>query len=117
MRIITFIFVILWTLCSCEINTYDAHSVAGNYVHESNFQLGGTRSSSRSDGSSYANSYENSFRDGANAIGVAVAAKYSFQTHQSDNALSTTKVKANTKPTVTTNTEAATQTVTFPPQQ
>ncbi len=123
MRIIAFIFVILWTLCSCEINTYDAHSVAGNYVHESNWQLGGTRSNSRSDGSSYANSYENSFRDGANAVGVAVAGAYGLKTHQSDNNLTglqntnaTSIVNTKTKADAAVQLGAQKPVITTPPQ-
>lgn len=55
-------------LCSCEVNHYDALSATGNRVHEDNYQLGGTRSATRSDGSGYANSYETSFRDGSNTL-------------------------------------------------
>ncbi len=74
-------------LAACEINQYEARSVAGNYVRESNWQLGGARSAARSDGSSYANGYENSFRDGAAAVGIGIGAVQTVKVNSSNNAL------------------------------
>ncbi len=60
-----------WLLCSCELpSTYLATSSSqGNSVMEKRWgQIGGTRSSSRSDGSSEVNNYENSLKDAATAV-------------------------------------------------
>ncbi len=73
-------------LCSCEINHYTAKSVAGNYVHEDNYQLGGTRSNSRSDGSSYANDYQKSFQDGTSAVVTLGAGIVAGQVNKAKNA-------------------------------
>lgn len=71
MRTIRFLSqLIVVILCSCELpSVYVAtSSPTGNSVMEKRWgQLGGTRSSSRSDGSSEVNNYENSFKDGTNA--------------------------------------------------
>jgi len=93
-------------LCSCEFNQYEAHSTtAGNSVKETNMQLGGTRSSSRSDGSSYANNYENSFSDGANAALSAAGLYYGAKVNASNNGV--TNTQSNNAASITNTTTKA----------
>ena len=108
-------------LCSCVADSYVAVNGQKTLTHK-RFQLGGTTSFNRGDGSSEANDYQTSFRDGAAAVGVAIGAYQAVKINSSNNALTTTEVKANTTPTVTTPVESSsgailTPVVTFPPAQ
>jgi hypothetical protein len=77
-------------LASCELPSeyYASSSSAGNTVYEKRWgQLGGTRSSHRSDGSSEVNDYQVSFRDGAETATAVAIGMANVANTKSDNAL------------------------------
>lgn len=98
---IILIFISQLMLVSCEINTYEALARNGNSVRETNWQLGGTRSSRRSDGSSYANDHQQSFRDGTVAATTIAGGIVNAANTASNNTLSATQ---NTNEAGVTNT-------------
>lgn len=118
-------------LSSCEINQYEAHAQAGNWVKEINLALGGTGHSNRSDGSTHTYDNRESFKDATQAavlIGGSLAtasvnkAKEITSQQATKQAQQTARDQIKSNTIIKTGNQKATlvpdgSTVIYPPQQ